>query len=53
VTPEMAAGYLQSLDLISNNIKDMFEKQAAESQVRFIFFHINFVGDGGEAARVV
>ncbi|KAJ7337592.1 hypothetical protein DFH08DRAFT_812914 [Mycena albidolilacea] len=32
ITPEMAAEYLQSLDVISNNIKDMFEKQAAASQ---------------------
>lgn len=33
MTPELAAEYLQSLDQISNNVKDMFEKQAAASQV--------------------
>ncbi|KAJ7936811.1 hypothetical protein B0H13DRAFT_1589233, partial [Mycena leptocephala] len=32
MTPELAAEYLQSLDQISNNVKDMFEKQAAASQ---------------------
>ncbi|KAJ7773533.1 hypothetical protein B0H14DRAFT_3508775 [Mycena olivaceomarginata] len=34
VTAEMAAEYLQNLESISSNIKDMFEKQAAASEAR-------------------
>jgi hypothetical protein len=34
MTPEKTAEYLQQLDSISNNIKELFEKQAAASDVR-------------------
>ncbi|KAJ7927159.1 hypothetical protein B0H13DRAFT_1521676, partial [Mycena leptocephala] len=33
MTPEMAAKYLERLDSISNNIQDMFAKQALVSEV--------------------
>jgi hypothetical protein len=33
MTPEMAVQYLEKLDAISNNVKEIFEKQAAAANV--------------------